>query len=93
MLMLFCPCGHSAPYPEDSGSYRCTKCRRSVSVTWFEGPNAFEKWERWAKHPSRLFGPVGESGRVEYVGTQGTGSPVNPSRSDDSSRESGVRNL
>ncbi len=35
MLMLVCSCGHRAPLPESSGSYKCSQCRESISLTWF----------------------------------------------------------
>lgn len=47
MITLDCPCGHSVPFPEESGNYKCTRCGRSHPIRWFEGPRAYADWHAW----------------------------------------------
>jgi hypothetical protein len=53
MIMLVCPCGHSTPFPEFTGSYRCTKCGHVTPVTWIDGPDALGNWHRWRNFSGR----------------------------------------
>jgi len=73
-LHLVCPCGHSVPYPEESGNYVCTRCKRKLTVTWFAGPLAFESWHAWML--SRAFLSHAERGSVKFIVTSQQNTPA-----------------
>ena len=72
MLCLVCPCGHSAPLPESSGRFTCSKCKRVQELAWFEAPAAFKKYFAWRLRTGRLAGTGAESPRIEFI-PQGNG--------------------
>lgn len=44
MLMLICPCGHSAILPENSARLICSECKRTHVFELFPGPDCIERW-------------------------------------------------
>lgn len=73
MLHLVCPCGHSRPYPEQSGTFTCSRCSRKLEVNWFEGKRAFDAWHAWML--ARAFSPRAERGSAKYFVTSQTQNP------------------
>lgn len=61
-LFLVCKCTHSAPLPDQSGSYKCTKCGNKITLTYFRSPNAWGQFEKWKLTEGKDLEPV----RIEY---------------------------
>lgn len=72
MLMLVCPCGNEGPFPEESCSFKCSKCGIRHEVRFYVDGQRVCPGEPWQSFRDRQAATVPAKNlyRIEWRGTE-----------------------